>query len=174
MLICSATLILCKVGIAGASPLTDTVYIGKWLSGTEHYSWQHDTHHDFGSPNSVAIAENQGITAWLVSDLNTSILFSGKASGGLKKGSWEPFLDGWTGAGIENAMANWNTGDPLKISPANKNMKSSKLHSSIFILNFSSSSVPTHEPANLLMLGLGLIAVSILGRKKFTSKTHRV
>ena len=174
MLICSATLILGMVGIAGASPLTDTVYTGNWLSGTGHYTWKHDTHHDFGGPNSVAIAENLSIPAWLVSDQNTSIFFSGNASGGLNKSSWCSSLDGWPGVGIEDVLVNCNAGDPLKISPANKNMKSSKLLSSILLLNVSANSTPTPEPANLLLLGLGLIGVSILGRKKFTSKTHRV
>ena len=71
VLICSATLILGMVGIAGASPFTDTVFIGKWLSGTGHYTWEHDTHHNFGGPNIVVISENPGIPAWLVSDVNT-------------------------------------------------------------------------------------------------------
>ena len=176
VLICSATLILGKIGIAGASLLTDTVYTGKWLPGTGHYTWEHDTHNDFGGRNSVAIAENLDIPAWLVSDLNTIIFYNGNVSEGLNKGSWWPSLDGLTGVGIGDVLVNWNTGDSLKISPANKNMKGSKLLSSIFIINYNTSSVPTPtpEPANLLMLGLGLIGVSFLGRKKFTPKTHRV
>ena len=173
VLIYTATLVVGMAGIAGASPFTDTIYIGKWLSGTGHYTWEHDTHHNIGSPNSVVISENPGIPAWLVSDVNTSIFFSGQASGGLNKGSWWTALDGWTGVGIEDVLADWNAGDPFKISPANNNMKSSKLLSSIFVLNFNTSSVPTPEPANLLMLGFGLIAVSFLGRKKFTPKIHR-
>jgi hypothetical protein len=173
VLIYSATLILGMVGTAGASPFTDTKYLGKWLSGTGHYTWEHDTPHDFGGPNCIVISENPGIPAGLVSDVNTNIIFSGKASGSLNKGSRWTSLDGWTGVGIEDVLVNWNAGDPFKISPANNNMKSSKLFSSIFILNFSTSSVPTPEPANLLMLGFGLIGVSFLGRKKFTPKTHR-
>jgi hypothetical protein len=161
------------VGIAGASPFTDTIDIGKWLSGTGHYTWEHDTHHNFGGPNSVVISENPGIPAWLVFDLNTIIFLSGKASGGLNEGSWWTSLDGWTGFGIEDVLENWNAGESFKISPANKKLKSSKLLSSIFILNFITSSFPTPEPANLMMLGFGLIGVSILGRKKFTPKTHR-
>lgn len=43
VLICSATLILGMVGIAGAAPFTDTKYLGKWLSGTGHYAWEDDT-----------------------------------------------------------------------------------------------------------------------------------
>ena len=173
VLICSAMLILGMVGNAGASPFTDTIFIGKWLSGTGHYTWEHDTHHDFGGPNSVVISENRGIPAWHVFDVNTSIFLIGKASGGLNKGSSWTSLDDWTGVGIEDVSVNWNAGDPLKISPANKIMKSSKLLSSMFILNFNTSSVPTPEPANLLMLGFGLIGVSFLGRKKFTPKTRR-
>jgi len=173
VLIYSATLILGMVGTAGASPFTDTKYLGKWLSGPGHYAWEHDTPHDFGSPNSVVITGNPGIPAWLVSDVNTSIFYSGKASGSLNKGSWWTSVDGWTGFGIEDVLADWNAGDPFIISPANNNMKSSKLLSSIFVLNFNTSSVPTPEPANLLMLGFGLIGVSFLGRKKFTLKTHR-
>ena len=173
MLICAATLILCVVGIAGAAPLTDTLHLGKWLSGTEHYTWKHDTHHDFGGPNSVASAENLNIPAWLVSDQNTNIFFSVNASGSPNKGTWWPSLDGWTGVDFNNVLVDWNAGDPLKMSPANKDLKSSKLLSSILLLNVRASSTPTPEPANLLILGLGLIGVSILGRKKFTSKTHR-
>ena len=173
VLICSATLILGMVGIAGASPFIDTKYLGKWLSGTEHYPWENDTPHDFGGPNSVVISENPGVPDRLVSDVNTSIFFSGEASGRLNKGSWWTSLDGWTGVGNEDFLVNWNAGDPLKIRPADNNMKSSKLFSSIFILNFSTSSVPSTESATLLMLGFGLIGVSFLGRKKFTPKTHR-
>jgi len=172
VLICSVTLILGMVGIAGASPFTDAKYLGKWLSETEHYTWEHDTPHDFGGPNSVVSFENPGMTAWPVSDENTIIFFGGSASGGLNKGSWWTSLDGWTGVGIENVLVNSNAGDPLNISPANNNMKSSKLLSSIFMFNFSTSNVPTPEPANLLVLGFALIGVSFLGRKKFTSKTH--
>ena len=139
VLICSATLILGMIGMGGASPISDTVYMRKWLSGP-----------------------------------NTSIFYSGNASGGLNKGSWWPFLDGWTGVGIEDVLVNWNTGDPLKMSPANKKMKSSKLLSSTLILNVGASRTPTAEPAELLILGLGLIGVSIWGRKKITSKIHRV
>ena len=174
MLISSATLIISMVGIAGASPITETLYLSKWLSGTGQSNWKHDTHHGFEGPNSVAIAENLSIPAWLVSDLNTSIFLSGDASGGLNKTYWRPFLDGWTGVGIEGALVNWNAGDPLKIGSTNKDMKSSKLLASILTLKVSDRSAPIHEPANLLILGLGLIGVSIWGRKKFTSKTHRV
>ena len=173
VLICSATLILGMVGIAGASTFTDTIFIGKWLSGTGHYTWEHDTHHNFGGPNSVVISESPGIPAWLVSDVNLSISLSGKATGRLNKGSSWTSLDGWTGVGIEDVSVNWNAGDPLKISPANEKLKSSKLLSSMFILNFSTSSVASTESATLLLLGFGLIAVSFLGRKKFTPKTHR-
>jgi len=173
VLICSATLILGMVGIAGASPFTDIIYIGKWLSGTGHYPWERDIPYDFGSPNSVVISANPDMPAWLVSDVYTSIFLSGKATGRLNKGSSWTSLDGWTGFGIEDVLENWNAGESFKISPANKKLKSSKLLSSIFILNFSTSSFPTPEPANLLMLGFGLIGVSILGRKKFTPKTRR-
>ena len=153
MLICSATLILGTAGFAGAAPFTDIKYLGRWLSGTGHYTGEHDTPHDFACPN---------------------IFYSGKTSGGLNKGSWWTSPDGWTGVGFDNALVDWNAGDPLKMSPANKDLKSSKLLSSILLLNVSASRAPTSEPAKLLILGLGLIGVSILGRKKFTSATHRV
>ncbi|MGD8212129.1 MAG: PEP-CTERM sorting domain-containing protein [Desulfobacterales bacterium] len=174
VLICLAALILGMVGIVGASPFTDSIYMANKLSGAGDYTWEHDPYHNSGGPNSVAIAENLGITAWLVSDMDAITLFSGNASGGQNEGSWSPTFDGWAGVGIEDVLVNWNAIDPLKIRPANENMKSSKLLSSILSLRFSVSSTPTPEPANLLILGLGLIGVSILGRKKLTSKTHRV
>jgi hypothetical protein len=152
MLICSATLILGTAGFAGAAPFTDIKYLGRWLSGTGHYTGEHDTPHDFVSPN---------------------IFHSGKTSGDLNKGSWWTSPDGWTGVGIEDVLANWNAGNPLIINPVDKDMKSSKLLSSIFILNFNTSNVTIPEPANLLMLGLGLIGVSFLGRRKFSPKIHR-
>ena len=173
VLICSATLILCIFGIAGASPFTDSKYLVKWVSEAGHYPWEHGPPYDFGGHNWVVTFENSGMTAWPVSDENISIFFSGKASGVLNKGSWWTPLNGWTGVGIENVLVGSNAGDPLKINPANNNMKSSKLFSSIFIFNFKTSSAPTPEPANLLMLGFGLIGVSFLGRKIFTPKTHR-
>jgi hypothetical protein len=162
------------IGMGGASPITDTAYMSKSLSGTGRYTWQRDTHHNFGGPNGVAIAGNLSIPAWLASDPNTSIFYSGNASGGLNKGSGWPSLDGWIDVGIEDVLINWNSGDPLKMSPANENMINSKLLSSILILNVGASRAPTAEPAKLLILGLGLIGVSIWGRKKFTSKIHRV
>lgn len=105
--------------------------------------------------------------------MNTIIFFSGNASGRLNKGSWWTSLDGWTGVGNEDFLVNWDAGDPLKIRPANNNMKSSKLFSSIFIHNFTTSSVPSTESVTLLLLGFGLIGVSFLGRRKFSPRTHR-
>ena len=172
-LISSATLILGMVGIAEAAPFTDTKYIGKWSSGTGHYPWEKETPHDFEGPNGVVTSENPGVPAWLVSDVNTGIFFSGNGSGRPNKGSWWTSLDGWTGVGNEDFLVNWHAGDPLKIRPADNSMKSSRLFSSIFIFNSSTSSVPSTESATLLLLGFVLIGVSFLGRRKFSPKTHR-
>ena len=53
----------------------------------------------------------------------------------------------------------------MKASPANENMKSFKLLSSVLRLNYGFDSVPVPETASMMMLGFGLIGVSFLGRK---------
>lgn len=174
VLVCSATLVAGMAGIAGAIPITDTKSLGKWLSGTGSYSWQHETPYDFESPNNrVAVPATSGISGWLVSDDNIRIFLNGKAYGSLYKGAWLTSGVSWREFGIETIFADRNAGDSFKFSPANKDMKGFKLISSIFKLNFGSGSIPlVPESAALLLLGVGLISVSFFGRKKFLPKSH--
>jgi len=174
VLVCSATLVVGMAGIAGAIPITDTKYFGEWLSGTGSNSWQHETPHDFESPNnSVAVPATSGISGWLVSDDNIRIFLNGKAYGSLNKGSLLTSGVSWREFDIEDIFADWNAGDSFKFSPANKNMRGFRLTSSIFKFNFRNSSTPVvPEPVTLLLVGFALVGVSFFGRKKFLPKPH--
>ena len=168
----SAAIVLGMVGIAGAITFTDTKYLGKWLSGTGSYSWEHETPHDLGGSGYVVNSATLAISGWLVRDDGTSILLNGTAYGSLNEGSLWTFGFSWTEFGIEDVFADWNAGDPLGVSIEFENMTGFTLLSSIFNLDYEPGSIHVPEPAALLLLGVGLIGLSFFGKKKLTPKTH--
>ena len=168
--ICSAALIVGMVGIAGAIPFKDTKTIDRRVPGTERYSWKHDTRQNFDTLNRVEIATSVEISSRFVNDDHEGISFNLAAHESLNSGSWLTSGASRTGLAHKNIVAERNSEAPLQNSQSHMDMKGFKLIFSIFNLNDGTGNVPLPEPATLLLLGFGLIGLSVFGRKKFLPK----
>jgi hypothetical protein len=160
------------VGSAEAISFSSTKYIGQRLSGDGVYRWKQDGPTDLRADSQI-IKATLGISGWLVRGDGIKRFVDGSAIRNLKKFknlSFRGFGFDWSKCGIKNIIAGW-TGGPFSVFLNYMGMKGFKSIYSKFNVEYTNGSTPISEPATLLLLGVGLIGISIFGRNKFHSKS---
>jgi hypothetical protein len=178
--LCSLAMVFCVAGVAGAISFSETKTLNELMyEGGDTFSYWHSTPGDFEVPFDTVESATLKIVGSFVSSDNNVVEVSEQFVGNLTTG----FFLSTSYFNIESIFDSWGTGAPFRIT-INTNGKfwdgALLLSSSTFNLNYENlvapigttpnGVAPVPEPSTVLLMGVGLLGLVAVGRRKFNCK----
>jgi hypothetical protein len=194
--LCSLALFLTLTGLAGAITFTDSETLNVWMGEgpfaqgvlVDSYTYSHETPLDFAVPPDTANSATITINGYFVDSDQNQVSVSGTGVGTLMTGGsfgyywnwgwhWYDYPSITTFDVITSFQSSWTAGAPLSVSintDGNFGDGAIYLASSLFTLNYTNGTssdpaapAPVPEPSTMLLLGIGLLGLVVIGRRKF-------